>query len=216
MASGMGDLCPVTLRQNLGALRLPKAYFGHLVEFTALELTMSFSLNFDQKLRQTLHDLVPQYGWVTGWGADERSRVDVAGLRDGLRVLVEVELKKDNPVENVVKIWRWAADQKGKKDGSRILFLQAFSAHYVNDPGSRAHPKKVKQHERAIFIGERMASDRGLHISYTPLTIYTTTRDGQLKQFKPLMRRGVIVKAGGGAMHRAAENLGTRIADLLT
>jgi hypothetical protein len=53
-----------------------------------------------------------------------------------------------------------------------------------------------------------MARDRALQISYKALPLYTTTRGGQLKQFKPLMRRGVTVKAGGGAMLRAAENLG--------
>jgi len=59
---------------------------------------MAFALNFDQKLKQTLDKVAPQYTWQTAWRADKRSVVDVAGLRDGFpRVLVEVELKKITP-----------------------------------------------------------------------------------------------------------------------
>jgi hypothetical protein len=126
-------------------------------------------------------------------------------------VLVEVELKKDNPVENVVKIWRWAHENKIRMP---ILFVQAFSAHYLSDAGSVSHPKKVRQYDRALFIGDRMAKDRDLRIRYRQFPIYTTTRKGRPKQFKPLMRRGVIVKAGGGAMLRAAEALGRAVARL--
>jgi hypothetical protein len=68
---------------------------------------LAYSLNFDQKLKRTLDTLAPEYRWLTNWPADGQSRVDVAGLKRNVpKVLVEVELKKDNPVENVVKIWR--------------------------------------------------------------------------------------------------------------
>jgi len=60
-----------------------------------------------------------------------------------------------------------------------------------------------------------MAQDRDLRIRYRQVPIYTTTRKEEPKQFKPRMRRGVIVKAGGGAMLRAAETLGGAIAKLL-
>ena len=91
---------------------------------------MAYAPNFDKKLKQTLDKVAPKYNWMTAWHADRRSTVDVAGLKGkDPSVLVEVELKKDNPVENVVKIWLWAKDKKKTK---RILFFQAFSAHYVN------------------------------------------------------------------------------------
>jgi hypothetical protein len=76
--------------------------------------------------------------------------VDVAGLKGkSPRVLVEVELKKDNPVENVVKIWRWANGEKNRK---HILFIHAFSALY-HRPAAKSHPPKTKQYERAVFVG---------------------------------------------------------------
>ncbi len=175
---------------------------------------MAFALNFDQKVKNTLEGmpLLRQYKWVTGWCADERSKVDIAGLKNGIvRVLVEIELKKDNPVENVVKVWRWAAR---RRNNNKVLFVHAFSAHYL-DTGSTSPPTKIKQHERAVFIGQQMKKNRTLRVNYKTLPIRTTTRNGELKYFKPLMRRGVIVKAGGGAMLRAADNLAHGIANLL-
>ncbi len=51
--------------------------------------------------------------WLAGEG--QKWKVDVAGIpkRCGRPlVLIEIELKKDNPVENVVNIWRWAMQEK--------------------------------------------------------------------------------------------------------
>jgi Holliday junction resolvase len=78
---------------------------------------MAFSLNFDQKLGQTLSmkKKLKAKGYTSkaGRSVDERSTVDVVGLQNGeLALFIEVELKKDNPVENVVKIWRWASKHR--------------------------------------------------------------------------------------------------------
>ena len=191
---------------------------------------MAQALNFDEKLQQALCDRTNGYTWVPAWRADKRSIVDVAGFegegfdRDELKgkipsVLVEVELKKDNPVENVVKIWRWADRNKNKK-AKRITFLHAFSAHYHVEGSSSTNarlkdPPKTKQYERAVFIGKQMKKDRTLHIDYKKLLIHTTTRAGKCIPYKPLMRRGSVVKEGGGAMYRAAELLAKDIATLL-
>jgi hypothetical protein len=190
------------------------------------EASMAQALNFDKKLRQALKDRTHGYTWVRAWRADERSIVDVAGfegewLEDELEgktpcVLVEVELKKDNPAENVVRIWRWADRNKRDKKAKRILFLHAFSAHYrvERSTSDKAHatrkmPPKTKQYDRAVFIGKQMKKDRTQHIDYKELPISTTTRAGKRMQFKPLMRRGSVIKEGGGAMDRAAKTLPT-------
>jgi len=178
---------------------------------------MAFATNFDKYLKKGLDKKAPQFDWTRGWSAErQRWKVDVAGhpTNGGPLVLIEVELKKDNPVENVVKIWRWA---KEEKKSQRILFLQAFSSLYLK-PKQNAHKaKKQKQYVRSCFIGERMMSDRssGLHIDYAWLPIRTTTHAGRLIPFTPLMRRGTVVKEGGGAMHRAAEILARKIAKLV-
>jgi hypothetical protein len=178
---------------------------------------MAFAPNFDKYLKKGLDDKAPQYEWKTGWSADgHRWKVDVAGLsKNGEpRVFIEVELKKDNPVENVVKIWRWAKEEKKKQ---KMLFVQAFSSHYIKASKSAHKPTKRKQYVRSSFIGERMMEDRsfGQHIDYEKLSIYTTTRQGKRIPYTPRMRRGSVTKEGGGAMHRAAEILARKIAKLL-
>jgi len=173
---------------------------------------MAFAPNFDRYLKRGLVDQLKgyDYEWETGWSEKGQSwKVDVAGSPNKKSgrplVLIEVELKKDNPVENVVKIWRWAKEKKKKQ---RILFIQAFSFHY--------YKTKKKQYNRSIFIGERMMEDRrSLHIDYEKLPICGTTKAGKRIQFTPLMHRGSMVKEGGGAMHRAAKTLAKDIAKLL-
>jgi len=175
---------------------------------------MAFALNFDEKLCQRLNELAPKYHWEAGWSAKgEGWRVDIAGLTDKIpRVLVEVELKKDNPVENVVKIWRWASQEKKTKP---ILFLHAFSAHYHRELPATARPTKAKQYDRAVFIGDQMTKDETVRLDYKPLRICSTTREGKTIPFTPRMRRGSVIKEGGAAMHRAAEQLAADIARLL-
>src|SRR5258705_7881157 len=168
---------------------------------------MAFAPNFDRHLSRALTKKAPKYNWKTGWSANgERWKVDVAGLskRGKPLVLIEVELKKDNPVENVVKIWRWA---KAEKMAHRILFLQAFSAHYV-ESRKRTRPAKQKQYDRSIFIGERMMADRssGLHIDYKTISMKFAPRLG---------RNGVRIKEGAWRMRIAAYKLATKVARLV-
>ena len=85
---------------------------------------MAFAPGFDKHLRRALENKLSAYKWIAGCRAedidrgkgtaiqeratreraDQRWMVDVAGLpkkKGAPVVLVEVELKKDNPVENV-------------------------------------------------------------------------------------------------------------------
>ena len=107
------------------------------------------------------------------------------------RVVVEVEIKKDNPVENLVKIWRWATDEKMT---GRIFFIQAFSAYFWKDRVKRG--AKVRQRVRAEFIGDRMMHDRAVGIHYKGLRI---------KKYVPGHGKG------GGAMINAAKRLARQI-----
>lgn len=155
---------------------------------------MAFAPLFDRLLKKALRKEMPKYKWETGWSADGvRWKVDVAGIPKDKRpmVLIEIELKKDNPIENIVKIWRWATDEKKT---NKIVFLQTFSAHYWKDKVK--HGAKVRQRVRAEFIGERMMNDRHLHIRYEPMRI---------KGWTPGYGKG------GDAMRRAAKRLARQI-----
>jgi hypothetical protein len=80
-------------------------------------------------------------------------------------VLIEVELKRDDPVGNVVKIWQWAKQRKIK---TKIVMFQAFSKHYWE--------KRTRLRLRAEFIGNEMMRDRDITVRYKRLT---------MKNYKP-------------------------------
>jgi len=90
-----------------------------------------------------------------------------------------------------------------------------LKAHSEKSNATIKEPPKTKQYERAVFIGKQMKKDRTRRIDYKDLPILTTTRAGERIQYKPLMRRGSVIKEGGGAMYRAAEILADDIAKLL-
>ena len=189
---------------------------------------MAFAPGFDKHLRRALENKLPAYKCIAGCRAEDIDRgkgtaiqeratreranqrwmVDVAGLpkkKGAPVVLVEVELKKDNPVENVVKIWRWATERKYT---GRVLFLQAFSAHYWTT--------KVKQRVRSEFIGKQMMADRKLDISYRLLRILRVPRDTVSKSKRAVRSSRMLFSPqtgkGGGAMVRAAKRLALTIA----
>jgi hypothetical protein len=61
-------------------------------------------------------------------------------------VLVEVELRRDAPALNVIKVWNWIEQRRFKK---KIILIQAFSARYSDKDSLR---------KNSIFIGKRMES----------------------------------------------------------
>jgi hypothetical protein len=73
-----------------------------------------------------------EYEWKPGGhplGKGHES-VDIVGSspRRGRRlVLVEVELRKDAPLTNVVKVWRWIEEERF---AARFVLVQAFSKYY--------------------------------------------------------------------------------------
>lgn len=159
---------------------------------------MAFAANFDKTMKKVLDERAPAYEWTRGWSPDgERWRVDLAGRpRKGDRrlVLIEVELKRDGPLGNVVKVWRWASKRRSAPHG---LFIHAFSDHFSRS--MRTH------YERARFVGERMAADPRAKVKYETI----------LFPFRPVKGRGRRIKVGGGAMRKAARDLAKRMARLI-
>jgi hypothetical protein len=91
---------------------------------------VTLSINFSEDMKRVLVKEAPGYDWKVDWQAErEKWLVDVAGIprKGGPWILIEVELKRDDPVGNVVKIWQWAKQRKIK---TRIILFQAFSKHY--------------------------------------------------------------------------------------
>lgn len=162
---------------------------------------MALAANFDKHMKKALKEMVPKLKWKMGWCPKGCSwKVDLAGLEgDRPRVLVEAELKKDDPAANVIKIWQWASDHKNTK---RILLVQGFSKLYWQ--------AKVLKRERAEFVGERMA-EAELHIDYKPTKIRYRNKSGQLVHFRP--KKGAT--EGAGRLAQAAQGFAKEVARLV-
>ena len=126
--------------------------------------------------------------WHANYRLDSPSRdfVDVVGILKGAnhpKLLIEIELHREDPVSNVVKIFKWAVDRHQKG----LVLFHAFSKLYK--------AKKAERKKRAIFLG-RIFEKQGMG-RYVPLNLKYGPR--------PLGRYG------GGRRTHAAELLGRRI-----
>jgi hypothetical protein len=166
---------------------------------------MTYALNFDRHMKKALKKSVPELTWTTGWHPKGLHwRVDLPGLKGKRpRVLIEAELKKDDPAANVIKIWRWARDPKNTKP---ILFVQGFSKLYWRT--------KVRLRERAEFVGGRMAEAK-LHIDYRPIKIRYRNKNGRWVHFTPKTGRGFHARESAGRLKQAALGLAKDVARLI-
>jgi hypothetical protein len=165
---------------------------------------MPFSTNFDNHVKRALQARIKKLTWKTNWNLKGfRWRVDLAGL-DGDRpcILIEAELKKDDPAANVIKIWSWAREQRNSHP---ILFVQGFSKLYWTS--------KTTLRERASFVGERMAED-GLKIKYRAVRIGYVNKNGQWVHYNPRVAPGFHAKQGAGRLRLAAQGLAKEVARL--
>jgi hypothetical protein len=126
--------------------------------------------------------------WEKNWAAPQTKNetVDVAGLygRNAI-VLIEVELRRANPVSNVAKIWRWIEEKKLR---GRILFFHALSKAFDSHPHQR---------DNAKLIGNKLQDSEKKRVRYIYLKInYSPRKHG---------------KAGGGRRRKAAGKLARRI-----
>jgi hypothetical protein len=128
-----------------------------VIDSPVAEAGVTLSINFSKDMKAVLKQKAPEYRWKVDWPADgEKWLVDVAGIpKKGPWILVEVELKRDDPVGNVVKIWQWARQRKIK---NKIVLFQAFSKHYWE--------KRERLRLRAEFIGEQMSRDPDIAVRY--------------------------------------------------
>jgi hypothetical protein len=170
-----------------------------------MEHLMPFAANFDRHMKRALEKSVPELTWKIGWHLRGLGwRVDLAGLKqERPRVLIEAELKKDDPAANVIKIWSWARTQKNTKP---ILFVQGFSKLYVK--------RKKRLQDRANFVGERMA-EAGLRIDYQSTEIKYRNKNGAWVHYNPKTAPGFSAKEGAGRLRQAAQGLAHKVARLV-
>jgi len=109
--------------------------------------------------------------WKKNWRPTgiRNESVDVVGLRKDSSplILIEAELRRDDPLCNVLKIWQWAKDGLIKKP---FVLFQAFSKAYRG-------PKQGAE-ARARFLADRMLDDLGARAKYIPVPFKYDPRKG--------------------------------------
>jgi hypothetical protein len=108
--------------------------------------TDAFANDFCRRMQETENG---DYEWKAGGHPLGKGHecVDIVGRspRKGHKlVLVEVELRKDAPLTNVVKVWRWVSEEKFE---TPFVLIQAFSRYYKKGDTKRSN---------AEFVGKRM------------------------------------------------------------
>lgn len=87
------------------------------------------------------------------------SRVDLVGEGAEAEYLLEIELRREDPVNNVVKVYRAIAEGPGQCPQKRIVLLHVFSGFYSSRPQKR---------KNAVFAGKKMA-EALKNIEYEPI-----------------------------------------------
>jgi len=149
---------------------------------------MPLADKFARILCKQLNQLLPSCGWrCNGRIGRGREAVDVCGKMTDKAIYIEVELRRDEPLTNVVKLWR-AIERDGHTN--EVILVHAFSGNY---PPNDAHRLN------AMFVGEQM--QRSCGATYVPLDF----------PYRP--RKGATV--AGDYRRRAAKLLASLIRDAL-
>ena len=160
---------------------------------------MSLSAKFDDDVCRHLNRRATSFKWTTQKRVGETTgeRVDIAGQaepRVGRRplpkVFVEAELRREDPVSNVLKVWSEFMRQ-GFKD--EIIFFQGFSRVYR----SRKYSNRGIKARCAQEFGKMMEKHTDESIRYVPIRMRYLPVSGKHE--------------GNGARHDAAVRFANRI-----
>lgn len=148
--------------------RHPKLWYSSRYGENLLIRANEFARDLKARLKETLpfyswegEDGQPNINWKPASG--ERESVDLVGEppKGKPLLLIEIELRRDDPSANVIKIWKW------KKKGilGKFILIQGFSRYYTR--------RSRRFLERAEFVGEQMKKDKDgeyipINFSYNP------------------------------------------------
>ncbi len=112
--------------------------------------------NIRRKIIEFLSSNFPDIYWhsqrLDGFG-----QIDVFGMSPKFVYIIEVELKREDPVNNVAKIYRYL-DETEMYQNKRVVFIHAFSPKYLE--GSF-----LTKRLNAEFIGQKM-QEAYLNVEY--------------------------------------------------
>lgn len=158
---------------------------------------MSLASRFNEDLCGELERRLPKYNWQCEGRLSRSTRecVDVAGQSTAQkrprRVVIEAELKREDPASNVLKVWQ-SFLQGYFPNG--VIFVQGFSKVYYSP---KYHNRKVKC-EAAKQLGAFIQGNTRGKLEYIPVDIPYHPRAGRSE--------------GDGARRHWAEWFGHKIA----
>lgn len=102
-----------------------------------------------QTLAKFLNLLYPNVKWAShtlrGFG-----KIDVFATFPTRTYIIEIELKREDPVNNIAKIYRCLEEDSSEFQGKKVIFVHAFSPHY-SEGGA------LTKRKNAEFIGNKMS-----------------------------------------------------------
>jgi hypothetical protein len=162
---------------------------------------MSLSSRFNHDLCNALADELPGYKWKPefSFSPASRERVDVGGEpvsgKQGPVVLVEAELRREDPASNILKVWTYLLDDQSKRRFPQgVLLIQGFSRVYR----SKKHHNKGLKYKAAKILGALIQKNSNQRLKYTPVKIDYSSRAGS--------------NEGNGARRNAAKRFGRQVA----
>jgi hypothetical protein len=162
---------------------------------------MSLSSRFNHDLCNALADEVPGYKWKPEFSLSPtcRERVDVGGEpvsgKHRRVVLVEAELRREDPASNILKVWTYLLDRQSKRRFPRgVLLIQGFSKVYR----SKKHHNKGLKYKAAVELGKLIRKGFHQRLKYIPVEIDYSPRAGS--------------NEGDGARRNAAKRFGRQVA----
>lgn len=112
-----------------------------------------------EKIVQGLHKQITLVKWENEKQLFDVGNIDIYGESRDHLYLIELEMRREDPVNNVVKFYRYVDRIKDRFLEKRITFIHVFSLFYE---------KRRSKRENAVFIGEKMAKTIE-NVAYLPL-----------------------------------------------
>ena len=112
-----------------------------------------------EKIVQGLRKQIPSVKWENERQLSDVGNIDIYGESRNHVYLIELEMRREDPVNNVVKSYRYVDRIKDRVSKRKITFIHVFSLFYE---------KRRSKRENAVFIGEKMAKTIE-NVAYLPL-----------------------------------------------
>lgn len=106
-----------------------------------------------EKIVQGLHKQITLVKWENEKQLFDVGNIDIYGESRDHLYLIELEMRREDPVNNVVKFYRYVDRIKDRFLEKRITFIHVFSLFYE---------KRRSKRENAVFIGEKIAKTKNV------------------------------------------------------